>query len=679
MDRERIEAILGEDGLLAGGLGARYEYRPQQIEMALAVGAALEKKRSLVVEAATGTGKTLAYLVPALLSGRTVVISTGTKALQEQLFHKDIPFLQKHWDKPFRAAQLKGRRNYLCQLRFDQMLLQPKFRGRHDARHWPDIQRWAMGDTKTGDRAEIPGLPDDYPTWADLSVSSEGCLGSKCRHAETCFVNQARATAREAQLIVVNHHLFFADLALREQGFGEILPEYDAVIFDEAHHLESVASGYFGVQLSNWRVQELLADIRRTLDSEDIQDDDIDGSLKAVDLHATSLFTLMSFGLYDGRYLLDEALNRGKQRAEVEEAGRKLAEALTELDRELGRVAGQGEVPERLPERALELKFDLERLMRHDDERYTYFVELRDRGVFLQAAPIDLAELFRERLLSLHDSLIFTSATLATGGDFEFFKQRLGILPPEVPEDAPAPPKKKKAGGLAPGEPFEVEELILPPVFDYQGQCVLYVPRKMPEPKHPDFQKFVAQVVEYLLKITDGRAFVLFTSYHNMNGVYDLLIDSLSERHTVLRQGERPKGELLDRFRAEPTSVLFATSSFWEGVDVEGDALQMVIIDKLPFASPGDPLIKARMDLLESRGHNSFMEFSVPQAALTLKQGFGRLIRSRNDIGVVAVLDSRLARRRYGKVFLDTLPDVPVVWTAPEVKRWWHNLHAKKS
>lgn len=645
-----LEGILGEGGLLDQML-ERYEFRPQQLQMAKRVAEALKSDTMLMVEAATGTGKTLAYLIPALLSGKTVVVSTGTKALQEQLFHKDIPLLARHWHESFDAVLLKGRRNYICKQRYGEMLFNPRFRTAQDVEHWATIKTW-YEHTETGDRADIKGLPDDYPTWADLSISSDACLGSKCKHYDSCFVTHARKRASEAKIVVVNHHLYFADLALRQNGYAEILPEYDAVIFDEAHHLEQVASGYFGMEVSNWRITELVSDIRKTMQAEDALDADLESQLKTIGQRGTSFFTLLAFGLYEGRYPIANILT-GHQKERIEEAHRLFGVAMTELEQELKRFGQKFEISERLSDRATDLKFEIDAILAANDERYTYFMELRDRGVFLNAAPIDLAEIFKKRLLEKEPTLIFTSATLATNDTFDYFKQRMGIT--AYLEQAE--------------EKIEVIEEILPAVFDYEEQCLVYVPRRLPVPSDPSFIDGVAQIVEYLLGISKGRAFVLFTSWSNMNAVHELLAERLE--FTVFKQGERPKGELLEAFRQDEHSVLFATSSFWEGVDVAGDALKLVIIDKLPFASPADPLVRARMDLLESRGGNSFMDFSVPSAALILKQGFGRLIRSRQDTGVVAILDSRIATKRYGKHFLKSLPPAPVVWRAAEVKHWW--------
>lgn len=655
-----IDNILGPDGLLAKNLN-NYEHRTQQMQMAEAVSDALKEKRMLIVEAATGTGKSLAYLIPALLSGKRVVISTGTKALQEQLFHKDIPFLAKHWHESFDAVLLKGRRNYLCQWRLQDMMLNPRFRAANDAKYWQDIISWTH-KTETGDRAEIEGLPDDYPTWSDLSISSDACQGSKCKFYENCYVTQARRRAQEASIIVVNHHLFFADLALRKTTYAEILPEYDAVIFDEAHHLEDVASAYFGMQISNYRVSELIGDIKRWMDKEALKDKSLEATLKTVGAAGSSLFALLAFGLYEGRYPLSAAL-QGHQKVKIEQALGDLTESLTELERDMRRVNATIDNAERFAERSVDLKFEIEAILKADDEHFTYFLDIKNQGVFVQAAPVDLAQLFQDKLLDDHETLIFTSATLSTNENFKYFKKRLGLLPMAKDKQDDAEEKEEKV--------FEIEELMLDPVFDYESQCVVYIPEKLPQPNHPAFVAGVGQIVEYLVSITDGRAFVLFTSYANMNAVHEMLADKLDQ--TVFKQGERPKAQLLADFKKDPTSVLFATSSFWEGVDVEGDALQLVIIDKLPFASPNDPIVKARMDLIEDRGGNSFMDYSVPSAALTLKQGFGRLIRSRQDIGIVAILDSRIATKRYGKYFLKTLPPAPVVWKAPAVKRWWYD------
>ncbi|MFU8802977.1 MAG: ATP-dependent DNA helicase [Bradymonadaceae bacterium] len=649
-----MEGILGPGGLLSQKLD-HYEFRAPQVRMAEQVQKALAKRRPLVVEAATGTGKTLAYLIPALLSGKRIVVSTGTKALQEQLFFKDIPFLAEHLPDPFKAVLLKGRKNYLCQWRYSQMKAQPVFRSREDMELWPTIKRW-VDETVTGDRAEVEGMPDDFATWNELSVGAENCLGQRCEYYDQCFVNKARFQAQEADLIVVNHHLFFADLALRDQGFGEILPEYDAVIFDEAHHLEDVATEYFGVNVSNFRFTELAGDIDRALETAELKDTStIDTALAGLVSTAQEFFTVMAKGLGDGRHP-KQAFLEGERGERLQSYQKMVSKSLDGVRRALKLAGGLGEVGERLLGRCKELDKDLSRVMNANDPQYAYFADLRNRNVFLQAAPINLARLLRDKLLETHDTLVFTSATLATGGNLEFFKNRIGMG------------TIKREGGDYP--PLDVDESVLPAIFEYGRQCVLYVPRKLPPPNDPSFAKNVALIVEYLVGITEGRAFVLFTSYTNLNAVHELLVDKLE--YPVLKQGERSKRELLDLFRETEGAVLFATSSFWEGVDISGDALSLVIIDKLPFANPSDPVMKARLDLVEADGGNSFFDISLPSAALTLKQGFGRLIRSSSDKGIVAILDSRIAHKRYGRYFLQSLPPAPVVWTAPEVKRWWH-------
>ncbi len=650
-----LEAVLGPGGVLDQNL-ERYEYREQQMEMARGVLESLLARRPLIVEAATGTGKTLAYLIPAILSRKRVVVSTGTKALQEQLFHKDIPLLKKCLDQPFEAELLKGRRNYLCQFRYQSFRREKRFRSNEEADLWPAIQRF-VARTQTGDRAEIEGMPDYFPTWQELSVGSEACLGTRCDFWEDCFVQKARRRAQDADIIVVNHHLFFADLALKSGGFGEVLPEYDAVVFDEAHHLEAVATEYFGVQVSNYRFRDLAGDVERALETEEVEAEaerDVQDAVRAVENRAGKLFDDLADELESGRHGLDEVMEQiDTQR--LEEQRRSVDEQLETLSGVI-RSASMGEVGHRLAERCRELGVDLEMVLAAEDSDFAYVAERRDSGTFLHASPIDLAGELRSKLLATHDSLIFTSATLATGGDFSFFKRRMGF------------------GGVTDSKgkqkpDIEVDEILLEAVFDYQEQCVLYVPRKLPAPRDPDFCKNVALIVDYLVNITEGRAFVLFTSYRNMNDVHQRLVDELD--YPVFKQGEASKRELLESFRNTENAILFATASFWEGVDVEGESLSMVIIDKLPFANPSDPLTKARLDAVEQGGGNSFFDVSLPTAAISLRQGFGRLIRSRRDRGVVAILDSRIAHKRYGRYFLKSLPPAPVVWTAPGVKRWW--------
>jgi ATP-dependent DNA helicase DinG len=669
-----LDTLFGPDGFLADAHD-NYEHRPRQIDMAQAVERAIDKRHPAVIEAATGTGKTLAYLIPALRSDRRVVISTGTKALQAQLFRKDIPFLEEHWPEPFEAHLLKGRTNYLCKLRYKELKQGGgALKLDDDTDTLQRLMDWAE-QTETGDRAELEGLPDNSTLWDEVSVGAENCLHTDCEFYDECFVTQNRQNAEDADLLVVNHHLFFADLSLRDEGITEILPPYDAVIFDEAHHLRDVATSFFGIHTSNYRQTDLLGDLRRLIEREGLDAPELEDAMRELSSNNDEFFRVVDRDLPDGRHdsrdllapepddtLDDDAERPGEPiRDDIHQARVDLQQSLRELAHTIQRHGDDlGEQSERLRERCRELEEALVLVTDRDDERFAYYTEFRGPGTFLHAAPIELHDIFREKLLDTHDTLVFTSATLATGGNLEFFERQLGLTRnPEDPSDF---------------EPYDFEGLILPPVFDYENQAALYVPQKMPPPSDDDFCDNVATVVEYLLDVTDGRAFILFTSYSNLNAVYDKLRDELDYR--TLRQGDLPKRELLEAFRQDTNSVLFATRSFWEGVDVEGDALSMVVIDKLPFANPSDPLTRARLDHLESRGGNAFRDLSLPSAALALKQGFGRLIRSRSDRGIVAILDSRMANRSYGHYFLDSLPDLPVRWNAPAVKGWWHDTQS---
>lgn len=641
------ERIFGPDGLLSEHLNG-YEMRPQQLKMARHVSDAFADERRLVVEAATGTGKTLSYLVPAILSGQRVIVSTATKALQEQIFYKDIPFLKALFkkDKPRRAFQaitMKGRSNYLCKLRYEQFSVHQTFRNRREAGLFGRVRRWAR-TTKSGDRATIKGLPDDFEPWQHVTATGQQCVGSDCRFYEDCFVTKLRREAREADVIVVNHHLFFADLALRGTGVAEVLPEYDAVIFDEAHHLEHIVTSFFGLQLSNYRVTELLSDLRRDLDTEDALTLKGLNHIDEVERYAALFFE--SFAVSDGRHDLEEVLAGGGGPETLKRA-QLFLDALGDL-MDWVETADAGEIARRLHERCEDMSEDLEEILSLERASMVYIVERRGRGVFLEASPIDVAALFRRRVLSQPGTQIYTSATLTAGGSFDYFLDRLGM-----------------------NERPDIDTLTLPPVFDYEERALTYIPRRLPQPTHPRYLDGVCQIVEYLVKTTEGRAFILFTSYRNMDHVFNELSEKFAEDYTVLKQGEMPRHEMLQLFREDTNSVLFGTSSFWEGVDVEGESLSLVIIDKLPFVSPVDPLNKARVRLLESQGKNPFASFFVPSAAIALRQGFGRLIRSRRDQGIVAILDSRIASKGYGRTFLDSLPPAPVVWNAREVRAWW--------
>jgi ATP-dependent DNA helicase DinG len=625
-----VESLLGPRGRLSQVLPG-WEHRPEQLALALEVERAFGERRALVAEAGTGTGKTLAYLVPAALSGRKVVISTATKTLQDQLFHKDLPLVQKGLGLDISATLVKGRGNYLCLQRLERAQREPSLLGPGGDEALAQVHAWAAS-TETGDRAELQ-LPDDFAGWPRLSTTRETCLGARCPLHESCFVTRLRARAEASDIVVVNHALFFADLALRTaRGNGEgVLPRYEAVVFDEAHALEDAATEYFGVGVSSFRFEDLARDAQVALEP----GDDRAGMLAALALkvraQAESLFTSAPRALG----LLTESAIRLTHEA-LRPLGRQVEEVLEGLSA-LGAFAAGAEEPEvqSLGRRSSELAGELDFILKAESLDHVYWAEGRGRGVALRAAPISVAEALREKLYGTVDTLVFTSATLRAGNSFSYFCRRLGLL-----DEA--------------GEPVQrLTQLAVPSSFDYRQQAALYLPTHLPEPNEPGFVQSVAAEVLALTEVTGGRAFVLFTSLRNMDAVHALLQHRLP--WPVLKQGEAPKHVLLEAFRAEP-SVLFASHSFWEGVDVPGEALSLVVMDKLPFASPGHPLTAARIEKLQTQGEEAFSAYQLPEAALALRQGFGRLIRTRADRGIVALLDVRVSRRTYGRLLVQSLP-----------------------
>ena len=643
---QRVAEVFGPEGRLSTVLG-QYEFRPQQQQMAEMVTDAFDNGERVIIEAGTGTGKTLGYLIPAILSGQHTIVSTATKTLQEQIFLKDIPLLRKVLPRGFRAEYLKGRQNYLCLWQMQSFQLVPRFRREADQRQWPMIEKW-YEHTTTGDRGEMPDLPEDWPTWAELTVGSDTCLGQKCPRYGDCFVVRARQRAAEADVVIVNHHLFFADLALREREKAELLPDYNAVIFDEAHNLEEMAGNLFGMSVSSWRIMDLCTDIRTFLERENLLDESMDRKVEET-LGAMQRFVVeLSRHIEgsDGRVDWAELIAKPTVALGMDDAWKDLSRSLSRTEDHLEAMADRAEVIPRLVERCKQLQEEFGILVGREAADLVYVAEKRGRGVFLHGYPVDLQPIFNRLLYRTCKTQIYTSATLSTDQNFSFFKRRMGM-------------------------PSDTRELALSPVFDYMQQAILYVPSNLPEPNDPKFIDRVAPHIEELIRITEGKAFVLFTSYRNMYRAFELLGPKI--RQQVLLQGEKSRGAILEAFRRDRDSVLFATSSFWEGVDVQGEALSLVIIDKLPFASPGDPLVRARMDHIQKRGGNPFGEFQVPQAAIALKQGIGRLIRHRNDTGIVAVLDSRLIHASYGKRFLESIPRTRRTQDVELVRRWWQS------
>ncbi|MCI0569647.1 MAG: ATP-dependent DNA helicase, partial [Myxococcaceae bacterium] len=604
------------------------------LQMARAVERAFTERLFLLAEAGTGTGKTLAYLVPALLSGRKVVVSTATKTLQDQIFFRDLPLLRERVGLDFDATLLKGRSNYLCLHRLEHFGAdgRAEFASREEAALFPEVKAWAER-TESGDRAEL-ALPESFAAWERLSTTAQTCLGQRCPQYESCFVTRARRRAEEAQVVVVNHHLFFADLALRSSGRGEgVLPRYDAVIFDEAHALEDAATPHFGFYASSHQVEEVARDALGALPSSDARAGMLDALAARLRSHSEAFFLQLprAVGL---------TAEGGSVRLSPEGLARlqPAADALTDSLAALAACAGEVEEPEvaALARRSEELNEGLSFISQAASPDYVYWAEGRGRGVTLRAAPIDIAHELQGRLYGAVDTAVFTSATLTAEGRFDFFAQRLGLLDAESGES------------VAP-----LLQVNVASPFDYTRQAALYVPSHLPEPSEPGFAEAVAEELVALTEVTGGRAFALFTSLRNMEAVWALTRDRLP--YQVLLQGELPKAALLEAFREKP-SVLFAAHSFWEGVDVPGDALSLVVIDRLPFASPGEPLVAARIHRLTERGLSPFSTYQLPQAAISLRQGFGRLIRTREDRGVVAVLDRRLRTKAYGKSFLRSLP-----------------------
>jgi len=615
-----------------------YEFRPGQVEMAEAVEAALADKRHLIVEAGTGTGKTLAYLVPALLSGKRIVVSTGTKNLQEQLFFKDVPFLQRHFARPLKVCYMKGRNNYACRQKIYDAEKEPVLSGLEEVADFEIIQQWEKS-TELGDRAEIKTLPEGSTAWAKIDARTDMCTGQKCPNFERCFITRMHQRALESDIIIVNHHLFFADLSLKDENYeGGILPEYEAVVFDEAHDVEDVAAQYFGVSISNYRLQELRRDIAAVGRMKKLGTPELDRILQRLDE-----LTIQFFGLFGDAERRVAFQGRDSFREENEEIYSDLLAALDLIGSHLKLLQNPPEEIVPLVRRTLELGLALRFVMEEDDERYVYWVEKRGRGCFLQATPIDVSPILSERLFQKVDSVILTSATLAVAGGFAYTEKRLGL-----------------AGARG---------LVVPGHFDYRKQALLYVPQHLPEPRSPAFSKAAAGEVARILEYSRGRAFVLFTSYQQMRLVYEQV--SFEIEYPTLLQGTAPRTALLEEFRSTPHAVLFATSSFWQGVDVPGQQLSCVIIDKLPFAVPNDPVVNARIESIRKARGNPFYDYQIPQAAIALKQGFGRLIRSKSDRGVLVLLDHRITKQRYGQVFFDSLPDYRFSTSLEDVEKFF--------
>ena len=633
----RREDFFAPGGGLASAHPA-YEHRPGQEAMAAAVTEVLEHGGTLMVEAGTGTGKTFAYLIPTIASGRRVIVSTGTRNLQDQIFRKDLPFLREQAGLDVSACLMKGRENYLCRARFAEFERDPLVEVRDERRFVPAIAAWSRV-TASGDRAEVAELPDDLRLWRDVNARADTCTGSKCPEYEACWLTKVKRQAQQTQIVVVNHHLFFADLAVRS-AYGAVLPEYDTVIFDEAHQLEDVATLYFGTSVSAHQIEDLARDVERAAAAAGGAAKG-GGGAAALREAAREFFAPVKDALRGaaGRRRLERAERGGP---ELDAGHAALASALGEIAKPTGRV-GEGDAIET---RASDLAETIATVVRRDAPGYVYGMEARGRGnVILSAAPIDVGGLLRSSLFERLHACVLTSATLSVAGDFSFFQSRLGLA--------------------------EARTMIVDSPFDHARQAVLYLPARMPDPRDPGFHLRAMQEIDALLEVTGGRAFLLFTSHAALGRAREHL-ESVT-RWPLLVQGEGSRAGLLESFRSTPRAVLLGTSSFWHGVDVPGEALSLVVIDRLPFDVPSDPLVAARIERIREDGGNPFASYQTPMAVLDLKQGLGRLLRSRGDRGILTVLDPRLTTKGYGKTFLASLPPYPVLRDLAKVRSFFQD------
>ena len=633
--------VFSEQGPLAREL-QDYAVREQQQDMAASIAKAMEDEESLICEAGTGTGKTFAYLVPALMSGKKVIISTGTKHLQDQLFYKDLPVIIQTLNLPVNTALLKGRANYLCKYR----LIEYEKHNRAMPVQLQDnlltIKQWST-QTATGDLTELADLPEKSPVHIGITSTAENCLGQECEFYEECFVLKARRKANEADLVVVNHHLLMADLSLRDTGFGEVLPKADFIIFDEAHQLPELASEFFGNTVSSRQILELINDTRAAYLTDA---NDVPGFTEIPDALQTGL---QKFRLALGRNDRRPAWLEIAEDKKITMAFDELYEKLSALEHALDQLSSRSKALENCWKRSGNLLMMLKDFRERESDEYIQWLEVRGQGILLHQTPLDISGIFQQRLAQHECHCIYTSATLAVKDDFSHFAGQLGLS--ETKSQTWASP------------------------FDYQKQALLYLPENFPDPADPVYTSTVINAALPVIKASQGHAFILFTSHRALREAAGLIMNKIN--YPVLVQGDAPRTELLETFRSTKHAVLLGTSSFWEGVDVKGEALSCVIIDKLPFASPDDPVFRARAAKMQEQGINPFMEYQLPQAIIALKQGVGRLIRDMNDYGVLMICDPRLRTKSYGKKFLNSLPQMKVTHVIKDVDEFY-KIHTAK-
>jgi ATP-dependent DNA helicase DinG len=626
---------LAVDGVLAKRIRL-FETRPSQQEMAAEIEAVIDRGGALIAESGTGTGKTFAYLVPVIQSGRRAILSTATKTLQDQLFDRDLPLVREALDLPLQVARLKGRSNYLCLYRYKTNGMEVFKMGAAMRSDFDQIRQWSAF-TPSGDIGEVDDIAEDSRVWPMVTSTLDNCLGGKCPDVEKCWVIQARKEALNADLVIINHHLFFADLNLKEEGFGQLLPGAEVVVFDEAHRLPGIAQDFVGEGVTGYQFYELAKDLRV---EERREKSGVEGLIGAADkLEKAAADLRLSLGRESRRGALADI--EGDQ--EFQKTVNRLSEALIHFTGLLEAAAPVGDGLERCYQRAHSLRERFHLILDRDSIESVRWFETTPRSFSLRMTPLDIGTTYRKLIASDDRAWLFTSATLSINGDFSLYQERMGLE--------------------------EAMTALWQSPFDYQSQALLYLPEGLPEPRISGYTELAIEAIIPVLKATAGRAFILFTSYRALDIAHEVLEGEID--HPLLVQGSAPRGELLEQFRKAGDAVLLGTSSFWEGIDVRGEALSCVVIDKLPFAVPDEPVLRGRMAALEAEGRNPFFELQVPEAAITLKQGAGRLIRDATDRGVLMICDPRLVTKGYGKTFLDSLPPMKRTRSLEEVEAFF--------